>query len=771
MRLLRFSFLFILLSSLSAQTIAEKKVTLGGLKGVSEENIHKVNQSLTELRAQLGECYSQAAGLHETGGSDEQFQDLLTEVNRLKQLIYNTEVKWRASSVNEAKREDEGYALWDQEETTLAQLVMEYGAMDYLYIIPPEMAGLKLNMHSGVPIPRESWSEVLEIILNHNGVGVKKLNPYTRQLFVFKQDPSAVQQIAARPSDLRFIPNHSRLFYLFSPPAEQVRSTFQFFEKFSDPKQTFLYQVANKIAIVSSKEEIEKLINLYSTVWKDHKGKVSRVVSIGKMSAKEMEKILVSFFGDAMDKGKTPFPKVDQEGLTVQTLGHGNALILIGSQELVDRAEKIVRETEDQLQEPSEMTIYLYSCRHTDPTDLANVLSKVYTSLLISNPEPGKEFDLSYTGQGIGSRAPDGYPPSSPLVVAPPPLKPATTQIEFQEQQQTDNFIPDPKTGSLLMVVRRDALGKIKDLLSKLDVPKKMVQIEVLLFEKTTENETAFGLNFLKLGDHIGVDFMSGMWPKHKAGVLEFFAKNRCANPKYNLAYNFLMTQDNVQLNAAPSIITVNQTAATINIVDEISINNGAAPVDTNKGTSFERSFSRQQYGITIVLTPTVHIPDDENLSEDGAGFVTLETNITFDTPHADPKKEEDDRPRINRRHIENEVRVVDGQTVIIGGLRKKLSRDSEEKIPFIGDIPGIGKLFGASKWSDRSTEMFFFITPTIIKDPKEQMDFFRKEQLKKRPGDLPEFLQCLVEARDKENRKIFNNSFKAIFGSKHSGY
>jgi general secretion pathway protein D len=755
---------------LRAQTIAEKRASMGTSEGAPEDGIKKVNHSLTSLRTQLDSCYAKVSTLHEINAPDEEFQSLLREVNRLKKLINSTELEWRTSSVNEAKKDEEGYSLWDQEETTLAQLVMEYGATDYLYIVPPEMGGIKLNMHSGIPIPRESWSEVLEIILNHNGVGVKKLNPYTRQLFVFKQDPSAVHQIAARPSDLRLIPNHSRLFYLFSPPAEQVRSTFQFFERFSDPKQTFLYQVANKIAIVSSKEEIEKLINLYSTVWKDHKGKVSRVISVGKMSAKEMEKILTSFFGEAMDKGKAPFPKVDQEGLIVQTLGHGNALILIGSQELVDRAEKIVKETEEQLQEPSEMTIFLYTCRHSDPTDLANVLSKVYSSLLISNPEPGKEFDLSYIGQGIGARGPDGYPPSSPLVVAPPPLKPATTQIEFQEQA-TDNFIPDPKTGSLLMVVRRDALSKIKDLLSKLDIPKKMVQIEVLLFEKVTETETAYGLNFLKLGDHIGIDFFSGMWPAHKAGVLEFFAKNRCSNPKYNLAYNFLMTQDNVQLNAAPSIITVNQTPATINIVDEISINNGAAPVDTNKGTSFERSFSRQQYGITIVLTPTVHLPEDGNMTEAGTGFVTLETNITFDTPHADPKKEEDDRPRINRRHIENEVRVVDGQTVIIGGLRKKLSRDSEEKIPFIGDIPGIGKLFGANKWSDRSTEMFFFITPTIIKDPKEQMDYFRKEELKKRPGDLPEFLQTLVEARDKENRKAFGNSFKAIFGSKHSGY
>ena len=163
--------------------------------------------------------------------------------------------------------------------------------MDFLYIVPVELSGLKLNMHSGIPI-RESGDDVFEeIILAHNGVGVKKINPYARQLSSLKQDPAAITTIAARPMDLRFMGTGTRLFYLFSPPIEQVKSVFQFFEKFSDQKQTFLYQVANKIAIVSSKEEVEKLLSLYDTVWQGQSGKISKVIPISKMNVKEMEKI------------------------------------------------------------------------------------------------------------------------------------------------------------------------------------------------------------------------------------------------------------------------------------------------------------------------------------------------------------------------------------------------------------------------------------------------------------------------------------------------
>jgi len=223
------------------------------------------------------------------------------------------------------------------------------------------------------------------------------------------------------------------------------------------------------------------------------------------------------------------------------------------------------------------------------------------------------------------------------------------------------------------------------------------------------------------------------------------------------------MAQEDVQLNASPSVITVNQTPTQIAVLEEISINNGAAPIDTNKGIAFEKSFTRTQYGITVNVTPTIHIADEEEEGSRGQAFVTLQTNITFDTPQ--PHATED-RPLVHRRHIENEVRVLDGQTVIIGGLRRKLTMDNEEKIPFLGDIPGIGKLFGAMKLTDHNTEMFIFITPKVVLDPEEAMLKIREEEMKKRPGDLPEYLKRLVKAQDKERKKYFRNSFKALFGN-----
>lgn len=766
-RIFRFMGLFCLLSSpLVSQTIAEKLVNS---TSKSEEHakhfdelLRDVNQKLVSLRTDLKSCYHQAQVLHSKGGSEEEFHALLDQVNSIKQEIYSLEKKWYDEAINESKKEEEGYAFWDQEETTLAQLVMEYGALDYLFIVPPEMATLKLHMHSNIPIPRESWGDMLEIILAHHGIGVKKVNTYVRQLYILKQDPSAIQAIASSFQELQWIPDRTRLFYVFTPPVEQVKSSFQFFERFADAKQTFIYQVGPKIAIVAAKEEVSKLLDLYNTVWSNASGKVSRVVPVTKMAVKEMEKILQSFFGEAIEKNRAPFGKAEQEGLNVFSLAQGNALILIGQDEVVERAEKIVKETEEQLQDPAEMTVYLYPCRHSNPEDLAKVLEKVYNSLLLASTEANKEVDVNFASQGpIFKAPPDGYPPTPPLVVSPPPLKVGNTAT-LEVEQGSDHFIPDPKTGHLLMVVRRDALAKIKDLLRKLDVPKKMVQIEVMLFEKRIKNDNNYGMNLLKLGSKKNrIKWTSDLAPKGP-GVLEFLLHGHPKHfPSYDLAMNFLMTQEDIQLNAAPSIITVNQTPATISIVEEISINNGAAPIDTNKGIAFEQSFTRAQFGITIIITPTVHLSDQDNEISEGKGFVTLQTNVTFDTTK---QVNQNDRPMVDRRHIENEVRVSDGQTVILGGLRRKATQDNEEKIPFLGDIPGIGKLFGSFKLTNNNTEMFIFITPTIILDPEEQLIQIRHEEMMKRPGDIPEYLERVVEAQEKERKKYFQNSFKALF-------
>jgi general secretion pathway protein D len=305
-------------------------------------------------------------------------------------------------------------------------------------------------------------------------------------------------------------------------------------------------------------------------------------------------------------------------------------------------------------------------------------------------------------------------------------------------------------------------LPKIKNLLKKLDVPKRMVQIDVLLVEKKMTDRKQVGINLLNINNKLSVPHETGISfqtedKKPNKGLLQFlFQRPPGKFPGIDLTYNFLLAQDDLRINANPTVLAVNQTAAQISIVEEISINNGAVQHDS-KSASVEKSYTRAQYGTTIVMMPTIHLPNPDDPDK---GFVSLHTDVTFDSTPCSY----DDRPPVTRRHVTNDVQIADGETVILGGLRRKNEENAREKIPFLGDLPGIGKLFGSTKSADTNTEMFIFITPHIIHDPVDDLQRIRLEECRKRPGDIPEFLVRLDEAKEKEKQGLFASSIKMLF-------
>ncbi|MCY3606513.1 MAG: type IV pilus secretin PilQ [Gammaproteobacteria bacterium] len=71
--------------------------------------------------------------------------------------------------------------------------------------------------------------------------------------------------------------------------------------------------------------------------------------------------------------------------------------------------------------------------------------------------------------------------------------------------------------------------------------------------------------------------------------------------------------------------------------------------------------------------------------------------------------------PSIDTRRIETEVLVQDGQTLVLGGIRETENADTQSSVPWLGSIPGLGRLFRSSINSSNETELLVFVTPTII--------------------------------------------------------
>ena len=208
----------------------------------------------------------------------------------------------------------------------------------------------------------------------------------------------------------------------------------------------------------------------------------------------------------------------------------------------------------------------------------------------------------------------------------------------------------------------------------------------------------------------------------------------------------------------------MNQTPALITIRDEISINTGIFEVETAKGVTLKDAFTRAQYGITVAITPTIHMHGEDEVFDDPHDYVTLITDITFSSIQPTSLANRD-RPDVAIRQVKNTVRVADGQSVIIGGLRRKSKTDESSYIPLIGELPGIGKLFSITGIRDEETEMYMFITPKIIIDPVEDFDRLRRKELCRRPGDIPAYLCQLNYAHECEKNRVLEQSMRVLFG------
>lgn len=798
------------LGTLNAQTIAEKKAGLVNVGGEFDPQIQQelkqVNHELKEKQQQLRALYNEVLPLYESHAPESRYRSLVERIRVLRLEIAAIEHRW-SETVSDVEK-GEGYALWDQSGTTLEQLVIDYGSQSYVYVVPPDIGAIPLSVTSSLPIPRALWSEMLELILEQHGIGVQQLNPYLRMLYHLKDNRSGIKLITSDRKELEFLPKEVRIAFVISPDPADARRVGAFLERFINPVTTSFAMVGRDLVLVTSVAEIQELLKLYDFVAKSRGELEYKLVPLHKVDTKEMGDILQGIFEQIAREQQVQVKESDKgsqapstfkassstefNGLRVIPLTQvARAIFLLGTRDEIAKAEEIIREVEEQVGTARGKVVFTYRVKHADPEPLAELLNKIYQVFVreniaiiaeeqalhgeqINRNDNRNEQRINESpNQTVTTAAPTqtiwpGFYQEGQYNVNPTPVT-VSPPVEKPVNVGRDNFIVDPKTNIIVMVVEPDILPRLKDVLRRLDVRRKMVQLDVLLYEKTSSNTLNWGLNLLRIGDGASnVNYTSLTYNDNArnpctgdcvgpgTGILDFIVKRVTSHgiPAYDIAYRFLLQKQDGVINANPSVITLNGTPANIVITTETSISTGTSPIQTSAGLTGIESFTRAQYGTTITITPTIHSRDPEDLDWDSdmPDYVFLDTEIHFD----DFTPSQNSRPDILRRQIKNQVTIVDGQTVIMGGLKRKQATDSREFIPYLGEIPCIGKLFGTDNLADASSETFIFITPTIIKDPCEDIEKVRLEQFARRPGDVPDFLCCLDRARRCEQERLF---------------
>lgn len=173
---------------------------------------------------------------------------------------------------------------------------------------------------------------------------------------------------------------------------------------------------------------------------------------------------------------------------------------------------------------------------------------------------------------------------------------------------------------------------------------------------------------------------------------------------------------------ANPKIIASNNKKTTINITDDYLKNTEVTFQTTSAGvlTSTEYTIGDDQ-GIQIDVTPYIS-PDGYVTMNVKPSYKSLGSQLKATAVDTSGKTEEYVAGTLlhNRDLDLQNIRVKDGNTLIIGGLTQETESSSVSKMPILGDIPVIGSLFRSSSKGRVKTELVILITPKIVKDDED---------------------------------------------------
>ncbi len=234
----------------------------------------------------------------------------------------------------------------------------------------------------------------------------------------------------------------------------------------------------------------------------------------------------------------------------------------------------------------------------------------------------------------------------------------------------------------------------------------------------TTDNNTTVSNTLTQLASLIG----TGGTQRNTTAV---FSAN-----EFSLLLSALQTQNETKLVSNPTVVTLNNTEATINIGREYPI--PQYTYNAERGTYEVSGFDYRPIGIILRVTPQVN----------AQGFIKLTLEPEVSSSNEATSFGATDIPIITTRKAKTQVSLRDGFTMGIGGLIQNTTTNGQTKVPLLGNIPGLGRLFRSDSKNEETRNLLIFITAkTVAADgaPLEEIfDSRAVRKMKLRRDELP---------------------------------
>ena len=291
----------------------------------------------------------------------------------------------------------------------------------------------------------------------------------------------------------------------------------------------------------------------------------------------------------------------------------------------------------------------------------------------------------------------------------------------------------DPRTNTLIVNDTAQKIDQIRKMIDLLDVSVKQVMIEARIVRATTDFSKDMGVKWgVATTDRIGNnDIIVGgsdttLWniktPDDDGKVTIERPQNLnvdlgVANAAGKIAFGLINMSD-FMLDLELSALQADGFGEVISTPKVLTADKQQAKVASGSQIPYQSAEGGGQNAVstTEFIDATLSLDVTPSITPDGK--VQMKLNITSDTPGAPTPT---GQLTINKNAIETNVLVDNGETVVLGGIFEQETRSVQTKVPFLGDLPAVGRLFRRDSKSDTKRELLIFVTPRIVNDSQSR--------------------------------------------------
>ena len=305
-------------------------------------------------------------------------------------------------------------------------------------------------------------------------------------------------------------------------------------------------------------------------------------------------------------------------------------------------------------------------------------------------------------------------------------LKVRTFQLSNVDSKQIQSLLKsllkikevvvDERANTVTIRGTPDTIRVAEQMIAAQDLPEPEVMLEVQVLEVSRERLTDLGIAWPN-SFTMATPASATTW-----GVLHHLTANELEVSPLSATANFKLTDTDANLLASPRIRTRNKEKARILIGDKVPVISSSSTPSTS-GPSFTQTIQYLDVGIKLEVEPQVYRDNDVGIK------LALEvSNITKTIQSGNAQTGLSSLAyQIGTRSASTSLRLRDGETQILGGLISDQDRTSADKVPGLGQLPVVGRLFSDHNGDHVKTEIVLQITPHIVR-PQLTMDSDTRE-------------------------------------------